>query len=71
MLGFILNKFWSLDLPAIAGIIAVIGTGVDQQIVVLDESRSSKNLSLKQISGPLIKFFLILHINKKFLACSM
>jgi len=44
----LLNKVWSLDLPAIAGIIAVIGTGVDQQIVVLDESRSGQNLSLKQ-----------------------
>jgi len=43
-----LNKFWSLDLPAIAGIIAVIGTGVDQQIVVLDESRSGTELSIKQ-----------------------
>jgi len=38
---------WNLDLPSIAGIIAAIGTGVDQQIVVLDESRS-KQLSLKQ-----------------------
>jgi len=39
---------WNLDLPSIAGIIAVIGTGVDQQIVVLDESRSGVSLSLKQ-----------------------
>ncbi len=29
----------SLDLPAIAGIIAAIGTGVDSQIIILDESR--------------------------------
>lgn len=28
---------WDLDLPAIAGIIATIGTGVDQQIVITDE----------------------------------
>jgi len=38
----------NLDLPAIAGIIAAIGTGVDSQIIILDESRLSKNLSLKQ-----------------------
>ncbi len=28
---------WDIDLPAIAGIIAAIGTGVDNQIVILDE----------------------------------
>ena len=30
---------WNLDLPSIAGIIATIGTGVDSQLVILDESR--------------------------------
>jgi len=30
---------WNLDLPSIAGIIAAIGTGVDDQIVIVDESR--------------------------------
>lgn len=38
---------WNLDLPSIAGIIATIGTGVDSQIVILDESRHNKNDSLK------------------------
>ncbi len=38
---------WNLDLPSIAGILAVIGTGVDQQIVILDESRT-KLLSVKE-----------------------
>jgi preprotein translocase subunit SecD len=28
---------WNLDLPSIAGIIAAIGTGVDQQVVITDE----------------------------------
>jgi len=37
----------SLDLPAIAGIIATIGTGVDSQIIILDESQMT-TLSLKQ-----------------------
>ena len=33
---------WNLDLPSIAGILTVIGTGVDQQIVILDESKLKK-----------------------------
>ncbi|ADP77954.1 SecD/SecF/SecDF export membrane protein [Methanothermus fervidus DSM 2088] len=28
---------WNIDLPAIAGILAVIGTGVDDQIIITDE----------------------------------
>jgi preprotein translocase subunit SecD len=33
---------WTIDLPAIAGIIAVIGTGVDHQIVIADETLKGK-----------------------------
>ncbi len=39
---------WNLDLPSIAGILATIGTGVDQQIVILDESARSRVLSIKE-----------------------
>ncbi|MBT96571.1 hypothetical protein CMI49_00520 [Candidatus Pacearchaeota archaeon] len=39
---------WNLDLPSIAGILATIGTGIDQQIIILDESKQSKFLSIKQ-----------------------
>ncbi len=39
---------WNLDLPSIAGILATIGTGVDQQIVILDEASRSKTLSIKE-----------------------
>ena len=39
---------WNLDLPSIAGILATIGTGVDQQIVILDEARSGVQISLKE-----------------------
>jgi len=39
---------WNLDLPSIAGILATIGTGIDQQIVIIDEARSGKETSLKQ-----------------------
>ena len=38
---------WNLNLPAIAGIIAAIGTGIDSQIIILDESRI-KDESLKE-----------------------
>jgi len=33
---------WNLDLVSIAGILAAIGTGVDNQIVIIDESRNKK-----------------------------
>lgn len=39
---------WNLDLPSIAGIIAAIGTGVDDQIVMIDESKTSRQYSLKE-----------------------
>jgi len=48
ILGIASLIHWNLDLPSIAGILAVIGTGVDQQIVILDESRSGKQYSIKQ-----------------------
>ncbi len=39
---------WNLDLPSIAGILATIGTGIDDLIVLLDESVHSITISLKQ-----------------------
>ncbi len=39
---------WNLDLASIAGIIASIGTGVDDQIVIVDESRIGKEYSWKE-----------------------
>lgn len=47
ILGFAALIKWNLDLPSIAGIIASIGTGMDSQIVILDESQI-KGESLKQ-----------------------
>ncbi|VVB82556.1 Protein-export membrane protein SecD [uncultured archaeon] len=34
---------WDLDLASIAGILAAIGTGVDDQIVILDEARHKED----------------------------
>ena len=39
---------WNLDLPSIAGILATIGTGIDQQIIILDEAKQKTFLSIKQ-----------------------
>jgi len=39
---------WNLDLPSIAGILATIGTGIDDLIVVLDEAKQGIALNIKQ-----------------------
>jgi preprotein translocase subunit SecD len=40
---------WDLDLASIAGILAAIGTGVDDQIVVLDETKNKRgSVSVKE-----------------------
>jgi len=39
---------WNLDAPSIAGIIAGMGTGVNDQIVILDESISSTSISIRE-----------------------
>ena len=54
ILGFASAINWQLDLPSIAGIIAVIGTGVDQLVIITDEvisgGRSSVSMYRKRIS---------------------
>lgn len=42
LLGFAALIGWRLDLAAIAGIIIAVGTGVDDQIVIVDETLSQK-----------------------------
>ncbi len=44
---------WNLDLPSIAGIVAAIGTGVDDQVVILDESRSKHESLVQRIKTAL------------------
>jgi len=39
---------WNLDLASIAGIIAALGTGVDAQVIIIDESKKTKEYSLKE-----------------------
>lgn len=39
---------WNLDLPSIVGILVTIGTGVDQQIIILDEFKSMHTESARE-----------------------
>lgn len=39
---------WNIDLPGVAGILATLGTGIDDLVVILDESTHSVQTSLKQ-----------------------
>ena len=47
ILGIAAFISWNLDLPSIAGILATIGTGIDSQIIILDEAKT-KILNLRQ-----------------------
>jgi preprotein translocase subunit SecD len=47
ILGFASLIRWNIDLPAIAGIIAAVGTGVDNQIVIMDEVMSGDRKSIR------------------------
>jgi len=49
VLGFASLIGWRLDLAAIAGIIIAVGTGVDDQIIIIDETLSKKD-STKMLS---------------------
>lgn len=39
---------WNIDLVSIVGIVAAIGTGVDDQVVMIDESESTKSYTMKE-----------------------
>jgi preprotein translocase subunit SecD len=58
LLGFISLVNFQLDLPTIAGLIAVLGTGIDQLVIITDEilhegKVPSPNLYLKRLSRAL------------------
>ncbi len=48
ILGFASAISWKLDLASIAGIIASVGTGVDDQIVITDETLSKETKKVKR-----------------------
>jgi len=39
---------WNLDMASIAGLIAAVGTGINDQILIIDESRISKGYNWKE-----------------------
>ncbi|NOQ56058.1 MAG: preprotein translocase subunit SecD [Nanohaloarchaea archaeon] len=50
---------WTIDLAAIAGIIAAVGTGVDDQIIIADES-SKKEKTMTSLKAKLANAFFII-----------
>ncbi len=62
ILGIAALIHWNLDLPSIAGIIAAIGTGVDQQVVITDELLGGTGSVLRRstLSRMARAFFVIL-----------
>ena len=59
ILGFAALIRWNLDLAAIAGIIAAVGTGVDDQIVITDEVMRGKSSDESRIERMKKAFFII------------
>jgi len=59
ILGFASLINWTIDLASIAGIIAAVGTGVDDQIIITDES-SSKKKELTSLKAKLKNAFFII-----------
>lgn len=48
ILGLAVLIGWTIDIAAIAGIIAVVGTGVDSQIIIVDQAMKERVLSLRE-----------------------
>ncbi|MCD6229279.1 MAG: hypothetical protein J7K00_00555 [Candidatus Diapherotrites archaeon] len=61
IMGFAALTGWNLDLAAIAGIIAAVGTGVDDQIVITDElMRGERKTGVRSILGKVKNAFFII-----------
>lgn len=50
---------WNIDIAAIAGILVAVGTGVDDQIVIVDESRAHRNVETSWLKKMKNAFFII------------
>lgn len=59
ILGFAAFIKWNIDLPSVVGIIASIGTGVDDQIVIVDEALRGRIVSLSWKQKLKRAFFII------------
>jgi preprotein translocase subunit SecD len=59
ILGIAAGIGWNLDLAAIAGIIIAIGTGIDHQVIIIDEALKSKKRNLAWKESLKRAFFII------------
>ena len=59
LLGFAALVGWNLDLAAIAGILIAVGTGVDDQIVIADETLNDESSSSNWVQQLKKAFFII------------
>jgi len=59
ILGFASLIKWNIDIASIAGILVAVGTGVDDQIVILDESLSKRNEGISWVRKLKNAFFII------------
>ncbi len=59
ILGFAALIQWNLDLVSIAGIIVAVGTGVDAQIVIIDETMKKENRNINWKTRIKNAFFII------------
>ena len=60
ILGFAALVGWNLDLAAIAGILVAAGTGVDDQIVIADETLKGENIAYTNWKERLKRAFFII-----------
>ena len=60
LLGFAVLANWYLDLAAIAGIIVAVGTGVDDQIIITDESMKKENSNVNWKERIKRAFFIVM-----------
>ena len=51
---------WTIDLPAIGGIIAALGTGIDHQVIILDETLSGEQRKIYGLKEKIkVAFFIV------------
>ncbi|HIH38979.1 hypothetical protein J4460_05735 [Candidatus Woesearchaeota archaeon] len=60
LLGFAAFIGWNLDLAAVAGIIVAVGTGVDDQVVITDESTTQRTARMLSWKDKLKRAFFII-----------
>jgi len=48
IIGLATGIGWTIDLASIAGIIAAVGTGVDSQIIIIDQTIKKEEYSFKE-----------------------